>query len=141
MEISPIAHLQTILCDPLSNGDKHEAAKLLKAASLDGFFYLDLQGSAFAALIDVTEDVFALSKALFGLSEEEKLRYDIDELGRLKLNGYYSHLHRQSFRHANHACSATSPLAGTLEVRLLAPHCLCRHSHSIVRCQRQARRL
>ena len=94
MELSPIAHLQTIHCGRLSGGNEDEAAKLFRAANKDGFFYLDLQGSAFAALTEVIEDVFALSKALFGLSEEEKLRYDIDMLSKLKLNGYHTHFHR-----------------------------------------------
>lgn len=125
MELSPIAHLQTIHCGRLSDGDEDEAAKLFKAANVDGFFYVDLQGSAFAALTEVIEDVFALSKALFGLSEEEKLRYDIDMLSKLKLNGYYTHFHRWSFSHANRASSATNPLAGTLEVCLLVRYCLC----------------
>lgn len=125
MELSPIANLQTIHYGRLSDGDKDEAAKLFKAANVDGFFYLHLQGSAFAALTEDIEDVFALSKALFDLSEEEKLRYDIDMLGKLKLNGYYTRFHRWSFSHANRACSATSLLAETLGVCLLVRYCLC----------------
>ncbi len=39
------------------------------------------------AVIDTVDDVFALSKDLFSLSEEEKMKYDVDELDALKLNG------------------------------------------------------
>ncbi len=87
IELGPVAQLLTIDVGRLHEGDKEEAAKLFKAAKEDGIFYLDLQDRRSMAVIDTVDDVFALSKDLFSLSEEEKMKYDIDELDALKLNG------------------------------------------------------
>ena len=88
METVPTAHILTIDIGRLHDGDKEEAAKLLKAAKEDGLFYLDLEDQRFMGIIDTVDKVFALSKELFDLSEEEKMEYDIDKLSKLKLNGY-----------------------------------------------------
>ena len=87
VELSPLAQLVTINIGRLYQGNEEEANTLFKAAKDDGFFYLDLQNSAFEGMIDTVDDVFALSKDLFSLDEEDKMGYDVDKLGKLKLNG------------------------------------------------------
>ena len=87
METVPRAHILTIDIGRLYDGDKEEAAKLLEAAKEDGVFYLDLEDQRFMRVIDTVDKVFALSKELFDLSEDEKMEYDIDKLSKLKLNG------------------------------------------------------
>ena len=86
-KIGPIALLLTINIERLYQGDKEEAARLFQAAQEDGVFYLDLQDWCCTEFIDTADEVFAFSKKLFSLSEEEKMKYDVDELGKLKLNG------------------------------------------------------
>ena len=87
VEIYPVAELHTIDAGRLHEGDTTEAAKLFKAAKEDGIFYLNLQDRHFVGIIDTVDEVFALSNALFSLNEEEKIGFDIDKLGYLKLNG------------------------------------------------------
>lgn len=87
MEIAPIAQLLTIDIGRLQEGDKEEGVKLFKAANKDGIFYLDFQNEPFIEVNDAIDEVFALSKQLFNLSEEEKMKYDVDKLSKLKLNG------------------------------------------------------
>ena len=82
-----MAQLLTVDIGRLSEGSEEEAAKLFRAAKEDGIFYLDLQDPHFRRLLETVDDVFGLSKGLFNLSEEEKMKYDIDELSRLKLYG------------------------------------------------------
>ena len=88
MATAPVAQLPSIHIGRLHEGDAEEAAKLFKAACENGFFYLDFRGSTFTTMLDAADGVFSLAKDLFNLTEEEKLRYDIDKLGKLKLNGY-----------------------------------------------------
>ncbi len=44
--------------------------------------------SVFVNILDAADNVFSLAKDISDLTEEERLRYDIDKLGKLKLNGY-----------------------------------------------------
>ena len=72
----------------LLNEDKQEASKLLQAAENEGFFYLDFATSSEGErILKIVEDISALQEVLFNETEEEKLRYDIDKLDSLKLNG------------------------------------------------------
>ena len=87
VEICPVAQLQTIDAGRLHEGDATEAAKLFKASKEAGVFYLNLRDHRFMEMIDTVDEVFALSNELFNLNEEEKMRYDIDKIGHLKLNG------------------------------------------------------
>lgn len=87
VEILPIARLHTIDIGRLHEGDTKEAAKLFKAAKEDGVFYLHFRDRHFVEMIDTVDDLFALSNELFSLSEDEKMEYDVDEVGCLKLNG------------------------------------------------------
>lgn len=88
METDLVAQLLTIDIGRLVEGDKQETAKLFKAAEEDGIFYLNFQDRRFVDMIELVDGIFALSKELFDLSEEDKMQYDVDELGPLKLNGY-----------------------------------------------------
>lgn len=85
-----IAQLLTIDISRLEEGDEAEAAKLFKASKEDGAFYLDFSNHRDMGMLEAVENVFAISKEIFDLSEEEKLRYDVDLLGSLKLNGWAS---------------------------------------------------
>lgn len=88
METDLVAQLLTVDIGRLVEGEKQEAAKLFKAAKEDGIFYLDFQARRYVDMMDLVEGIFALSKGLFDLSEEDKMHYDVDKLGPLKLNGY-----------------------------------------------------
>lgn len=86
----PVAQLQTISLKNLLGGDAAESAKLFEAAKKDGFFYLDVQHFNEMGIQDTIEDMYALAEELFGLEEAEKFAYDVDNLGKMKLNGYIS---------------------------------------------------
>ena len=83
----PVAQLSTIKLAGLQHGDGEEAEKLFRSAREDGFFYLNFQDSAFEGMINLVEDIFAISKRLFDLENQEKMEYGVDKLGNLKLNG------------------------------------------------------
>ena len=83
----PVAQLLTIDVSRLQEGDEAEAAKLFNASKEDGAFYLNFADRKYINLIETVECIFTLAKELFHLSEEEKMKYDIDLLGKLKLNG------------------------------------------------------
>ncbi len=87
MDLCPVAQLSTIKLAGLQQGDGEEAEKLFRSAREDGFFYLNFQDSAFEGMINLAEDIFTISKDLFNLENEEKMEYDVDKLGNLKLNG------------------------------------------------------
>ena len=87
MVVGVMAQLQIISIARLNEGNEDEAAKLFRAAKEDGVFYLDLQDTPFKGLLHTANEIFALSKAFFNLSEGEKMKYDIDELSKLKLYG------------------------------------------------------
>ena len=86
-EALPIAELLTVNVSRLQEGDEAEAAELFKASINNGAFYLDFSGPKGVKIIEAVANVFALSKELFHLSKQEKMRYDIDMLGKMKLNG------------------------------------------------------
>ena len=72
----------------LEDGNHSELAKLLDAAQNDGIFYLDFSDSRFRHVLDLVDEIFALSSQLFAMSGEEKMRYDVDRLSKLKTNGF-----------------------------------------------------
>ena len=86
-EVSLVAQLHTIDIGRLYQGDTEEAARLLRAALEDGVFYLNLQDGRFAGMMDTINEVLALSKELFELSEEEKMKFDVDKFGKHYLDG------------------------------------------------------
>lgn len=81
------AVLRTVNIQRLSQGDNQEIQELLLAAKTDGMFYLDFSDSDSDPYSGVVNDIYSLSRSLFSLSLEEKLRYDIDTLADLKTNG------------------------------------------------------
>ena len=82
-----VAQLLTIDVYRLQQGDEEEAAKLFKASKEDGAFYLDFSDQRRMKMMEMVGQIFALSKDLFDLSLEEKMEYDVDLRGALKLNG------------------------------------------------------
>lgn len=84
---NPVAQIQTITFEGLSNGDVDEQARLYRACCDDGFFYLDMQGTA-KDIDAAVEDIYRLEKQLFTLPEDELIQYDIDKLSSNKLNGF-----------------------------------------------------
>ena len=86
-EALPVAELLTVDVTRLQEGNEAEAAKVFKASKENGAFYLDFSGPKCVHIIEAVANVFVLSKELFHLSKQEKMQYDIDLLGKLKLNG------------------------------------------------------
>jgi isopenicillin N synthase-like dioxygenase len=84
---APVAELRTIDYEELRNGSINEAAKLFEAAKDDGVFYINLTGDNTAELAEHVENIYELSRALFGLNSKVKMQFDVDKLGSLKLNG------------------------------------------------------
>ncbi|MCJ1319190.1 hypothetical protein MMC15_004523 [Xylographa vitiligo] len=72
----------------LAANDINEAEKLFRACQTDGFFYLDLYDPDDQIVLNSVDDVYALARSLFTLDDAEKLIYDVDKLGEMKLNGY-----------------------------------------------------
>lgn len=87
--VMPSADIEEISLDLLRGGDEGEAARLLDACIEDGVFFLNLKGKdgVGAHLLRSSRDIYQLLKTLFNLPQDEKMRYDIDLHGDLKLNG------------------------------------------------------
>lgn len=83
----PVAELETISLKRLYAGDLVESAKLFNACKKDGIFYLDLQHPDYDDFLRTADKIYALAGELFDLDLAEKLEYDVDKLGRMKLNG------------------------------------------------------
>lgn len=83
----PVAQVQTINFESLSNSDTDERARLYRACCDDGFFYLDMQGTV-AGIDAAIDDIYTLETQLFTLPEEELIQYDIDKMSSKKLNGF-----------------------------------------------------
>jgi len=91
LDVAPslFAPLRTIRLHDLCRGFPEEKEKLYAAATEDGIFYLDFseEQNEFD-LANLTEGIYSLSRSLFDLDLEEKLQYDVDKIGELKLNGF-----------------------------------------------------
>ena len=83
----PVATLQRVRLDLLQVGNVAEAEKLFAACRNEGFFYLDFR-HAKSFVPEVVEGIYTLEEELFNLLEQEKLRYDVDKLSKMKLNGF-----------------------------------------------------
>lgn len=83
-----LGELKVINLQALRNENSIETEKLFIAAKEHGFFYLDLntipEAKGFEALV---EEIYLIEEKLFSLSQKELMKYDIDKLGYLKLNG------------------------------------------------------
>ncbi|KAF2203258.1 Clavaminate synthase-like protein [Delitschia confertaspora ATCC 74209] len=85
----PTASLKVIDIQKLQDQVATEYEKLLSAAKEEGFFYLDFSNMPdWLHFSNVVGGVYDLEKELFDLSEEEKLSFDVDKHGPMKLNGY-----------------------------------------------------
>lgn len=77
----PIATLSTISLAKLNNGDVAELEVLEKAASHDGFFYLDMRcGRTKKSVLDYLETIYGLAENYFKQPVEAKsadVRHDI----------------------------------------------------------------
>ena len=86
-ESLPIAQLPVIDVCRLQQGEEEEAIKLFKASKEDGVFYLDFSNQMGMGMMKMVDGIFALSKDVFDMSVEDKMEYDVDLRGALKLNG------------------------------------------------------
>lgn len=116
MELEPLAQIPIVKIARLDEGDSEEAAKLYRAAQEDGICYIDLRDGAYDDLIEAVDNVLAFSKALFGLNEKEKMRYDVDKLSKLKLNGYPACIPVKCIECPDDSCLAISRSAVMLAV-------------------------
>ena len=83
----PLARLQVISLRRLLDGDASEAEKLFMACKTSGFLYLDFEDAGHG-MEELVKGIFKLDEDLFRLPQDELLRYDVDILNSLKLNGY-----------------------------------------------------
>lgn len=83
------AVIDEISLDLLLGANDDEEARLLRACRDDGVFYLNLRGpdGVDGPLLRSSRDIYRVSKNLFHLPDAEKMRYDIDQHGQMKLNG------------------------------------------------------
>ncbi|KAL5119261.1 hypothetical protein ACEQ8H_002748 [Pleosporales sp. CAS-2024a] len=85
----PLAEFQTINFHRLERGDEVEKRNLFRAAQHEGFFYLSFQDLPEVDRFDgIINGIYALEHHLFGLGEEQKMEFDVDKQGPMKLNGY-----------------------------------------------------
>ena len=83
-----VAQVASVSFQALSDGDEEEQRRLIRACSEDGFFYLDMNGTA-PDIGHAVQDIYQLERELFALTEEELIHYDIDRLSaQKKLNGF-----------------------------------------------------
>lgn len=89
-QLAQSAQITEVSLQQLEMGDKTETSKLLAACREDGVFYLNLRDheNHDGPLLSVSTEIFNLSKELFELPLEEKMNYDIDKAGNMKVNGY-----------------------------------------------------
>ena len=77
--------LVTINCAKLQHCEE-ERSRLFKACRDDGLFYLDMR-EVMKDIDTTVADIYSLQRKIFDLSEEEKMKYDVDVLSPRKLNG------------------------------------------------------
>ncbi|KAF6226104.1 hypothetical protein HO133_008969 [Letharia lupina] len=82
-----MAELETISLSQLLEVDPQAMKELEDAATLQGFFYLDLRGSETSRTLRDVDECVETAGEFYAMPFEEKLGYDIDKLGMHKLNG------------------------------------------------------
>lgn len=84
--------LKVISYSKIVQGDADELDTLRKACEEHGFWYLDLnsQNGDPISVVQNVPSVFKIVEEFFDLEDAEKTRYDVDEIGPWKLNGYVS---------------------------------------------------
>lgn len=84
----PEAQLDTINYVELRNGSEVQAEKLFQVCKHHGIFYLDLTAlQATEGLQTTVEEMYSLVGKLFDLPEVEKMQFDIDKNGTMKVCG------------------------------------------------------
>ena len=97
--LSSSINLKVVDLQNLLKQDEGEDEKIFQAVKEEGFFYLDFRRvDQSGAMLDMVERLFNFQESLFNLSVEEKMKYDVDILSHMKLNGY---IHRCSSRRAS----------------------------------------
>jgi isopenicillin N synthase-like dioxygenase len=81
-------HFATISFAKVVQGDAHELATLHAAACRNGFFYLDLHETGTSSVLQDVQATYSSVGKFFALDSEDKIQFDIDEIGPYKLNGY-----------------------------------------------------
>jgi len=82
------AQIETISYVELRNGSEVQAEKLFQVCKDHGIFYLDLTGLQTTEGLETTvTEMYSLVGKLFDLPEEEKMRFDIDKNGTMKVCG------------------------------------------------------
>ena len=82
-----MAELRTVSFSQLVEVDDVAMKELKDAATLQGFFYLDLQGSQSYRILRDVDDFIENARKFYNMPLEDKLKYDIDKLGMHKLDG------------------------------------------------------
>ncbi|MCJ1285513.1 hypothetical protein MMC26_004853 [Xylographa opegraphella] len=82
------ASLQVISYADLVSCNNEALLRLYSAAIDDGFFYLDLTGTACPTILPDVADLMTASADLFELPLSEKMKFDTNKLGLLKNYGY-----------------------------------------------------
>lgn len=85
----PLAALTILDFQKLRSNDADEKLKLWEAATEAGFFYMNYENMPeFEDLAAIVNSIYDLEHGLFDLSDEEKMNYDVDKQGNMKLSGY-----------------------------------------------------
>lgn len=86
---TPLAALTTLDFQKLRSNDADEKLKLWKAATEAGFFYMNYENMPeFEDIATTVNGIYNLEHDVFDLSDEEKMQYDVDKQGNMKLSGY-----------------------------------------------------
>ena len=86
--MSSFAQVESICLDKLVQNSEEEKQKLISAAREDGIFYLTLpENDGEGSFHEVVQRIKSLDRDLFRLPLKDKMGFDIDKLGKLKLNG------------------------------------------------------
>jgi hypothetical protein len=85
--LNVLASLKVITFSSLLNSETRAIADLHKAGVENGFFYLDLRNPQTQTLLDEVERLYGVAESIFRLPLEEKLKYDLDQIGPAKIDG------------------------------------------------------
>lgn len=88
IDLTSEALLRTISCTDLQNEVPYALEDLFLAATEDGIFYLDFKNGGETNFSRSIKHMENLSRAIFDLPIEEKRLFDVDSMGKFKLNGF-----------------------------------------------------
>ena len=81
------AQLDVVDFKALKDGDPEHSRKLYEACVTSGCFYLDVQSYPDSSLEKTLDSMYSLVDDMFDLPLEEKVEYDVDVIGELKVCG------------------------------------------------------